>query len=91
MNSTTTRSTGNSGFTIIENIVAVGIIALGFAALYAMSARCMKIMYSARDEMTVGQALQREIEQTPVFRPRQRDALHGVAGAAAARARPRRH
>ena len=58
MNSTTMRSTGNSGFTIIENIVAVGIIALGFAALYAMSARCMKIMYSARDEMTVGQALQ---------------------------------
>lgn len=47
-----------AGFTLIDNMVAIGIIAVGFAALYTISAQCMRVMYSAREEMTAAQALQ---------------------------------
>lgn len=58
MNDVPKTNTSTAGFTIIENIFAVGIIALGFAGLYALSAQCMRIMHSSREEMAAMQSLQ---------------------------------
>jgi prepilin-type N-terminal cleavage/methylation domain-containing protein len=49
---------GKSGFTFIENIIAVSIIAIGFTALHAVASQCMRLMSAAREQMTAGQALQ---------------------------------
>ena len=52
------KSSDIGGFTLIDNVFAVGIIALGFSALYAMSSQCLKLDYAAREEMTASQGLQ---------------------------------
>lgn len=59
---TTTRSTAG-GFTFIENVVAMGIVAIFFSSLYAMSAQCLYVLNSGREAVSAGQGLQDRMEQ----------------------------
>ena len=51
------------GFTYIEAMVAVAVVALFFGALYALNAQCLNVLNSARQTAAAGQSLQDRIEQ----------------------------
>jgi prepilin-type N-terminal cleavage/methylation domain-containing protein len=51
------------GFTYIETMVAVAIVALFFAALYALNAQCLNVLNSGRQAAAAGQSLHDRIEQ----------------------------
>jgi prepilin-type N-terminal cleavage/methylation domain-containing protein len=51
------------GFTYIETMVAVAIVALFFGALYALNTQCLYLLNSGRQAAAAGQSLQDRIEQ----------------------------
>lgn len=55
-------TTNVGGFSLVECMIAVGIVASGFAALTLMNGACIRLMYSAREQMSAGQALQDRME-----------------------------
>ena len=52
-----------AAFTLIDNIVAVAIVAGFFGALYAMSGQCLYLLNSGRQTTVAQQAIQDRIEQ----------------------------
>ena len=52
----------SGGFTLIENMMALTLIAFGMAAIYTLSGR-LSVLRSSKDEASAGQVLQQRIEQ----------------------------
>lgn len=51
------------GFTLVENLVAMGIVALAFSALSALNSQCLYLLNSGRCAVFAQQALQDRMEQ----------------------------
>src|SRR4051812_39141178 len=51
-----------AAFTLLENVVACGVIAVGLAGTYAINHQCMDVLRMAKDEASASQVLQQRIE-----------------------------
>jgi hypothetical protein len=49
-------------FTLLENVVACAVIAVGLAGTYMVNGQCMGVMRMAKDEAAASQVLQQRIE-----------------------------
>lgn len=51
-----------AGFTLLENVVACAVIAIGLAGTYLVNGQCMGVLRMAKDEASASQVLQQRIE-----------------------------
>ena len=56
------KRVSTAAFTLLENIVACGVIAVGLAGTYTINNQCMSVLRMAKDEATASQILQQRIE-----------------------------
>jgi Tfp pilus assembly protein PilE len=59
----TIHSRASPGFTLIENLFAVAIVAFFFGALYALNSQCLYLLNSGREATSAEQAMQDRMEQ----------------------------
>jgi Tfp pilus assembly protein PilV len=52
----------SAGFTLLENVVACAIIAVGLAGTYLVNGQCMGVLRMAKDEAAGSQVLQQRVE-----------------------------
>lgn len=51
-----------AAFTLLENVVACVVIAIGLAGTYSINGQCMDVLRMAKDEASASQVLQQRIE-----------------------------
>lgn len=56
------RSGSTAAFTLLENVIACMIIAVGLVGTYAINGQCMDVLRMAKDEASASQVLQQRIE-----------------------------
>jgi Tfp pilus assembly protein PilV len=52
----------SAGFTLLENVIACTVIAIGLAGTYLVNGQCMSVLRMAKDEAAASQVLQQRVE-----------------------------
>lgn len=53
----------SAGFTLVENMIALTVIAIGLAAVYSLNGQTLSLLRSSKDEACASQVLQQRVEQ----------------------------
>jgi len=57
------RVSSRRGFTLVENMISIAVIAYALAAIYTLNSQCITILRMAKDEAGASQVLQQRVEQ----------------------------